>query len=103
MALCCTPLWRGLLPPLPAWICTETTLRKQPRSSTPWRTAFLSAIYFLENRDYVIPEYLPKGEVIRFCLAVAEENMRLAAGEPIIPTSIPEIAAWFRRLLSSSP
>jgi len=41
-------------------------------------------------------------EIIRFCLAVAEENMRLAAGEPITPTSIPEIAAWFRWLLSTS-
>jgi hypothetical protein len=42
---------------------------------------------------------LPEDEVIRFCLAVAEENMRLAAGEPIQPQSIAEIADWLRRLL----
>jgi len=38
-------------------------------------------------------------KIIYFCIAVAEENMRLAAGEPITPQSIPAIADWFRQLL----
>jgi len=80
----------------------HSLIKSHPFMDGTKRTAFLSAIYFLENRGYVIPEYLPKDEIIRFCLAVAEENMRLAAGEPITPTSIPEIAAWFRWLLSTS-
>ncbi len=63
------------------------------------RTAFLAAIYFIEDCGYAIPEHLPKDEIISFCLAIAEENMRLAAGEPIQPKSIAEIAVWFRGLL----
>jgi hypothetical protein len=48
------------------------------------------------------PVILPKDEVIRFCLEVAEENMRQARGEPVEPKTITEIAAWFRQLLQLS-
>jgi death-on-curing protein len=77
----------------------HSLIKSHPFLDGTKRTAFLAAIYFLENRGYTIPEYLPKDEIIRFCLAVAEENMRLAAGEPVQPKGIPEIADWFRRLL----
>jgi prophage maintenance system killer protein len=66
------------------------------------RTAFLSTLYFLENRGYTIPAHFPKDEVIRFCLAVAEENARQLVDESLQPITIAEIAAWFRQLLRAS-
>ncbi len=63
------------------------------------RTAFLAPLYFLEHRGYTIPKYLPKEEVIRFCLDIAEENIRRAEDPSLQPKTIAEIAAWFRRLL----
>lgn len=63
------------------------------------RTAFLSAIYFLENLGYTIPERLSKAEVIRFCLEIAEENIRRAEDASVQPKTVGEIADWFRRLL----
>jgi death-on-curing protein len=65
-------------------------------------TALASAIYFLEMFGHPRLAALPEDEVIRFCIAVAEENMRLAAGEPITPQSIPAIAEWFRKLLQTA-
>jgi len=38
------------------------------------RTAFASAIYFLNERGYALRGQLPKDEVIRFCVQVAEEG-----------------------------
>jgi len=81
----------------------HSLIKSHPFLDGTKRTAFLAAIYFLENRGYAIPKHLPKDEVIHFCLEIAEENMRLAAGEPIRPKSIAEIADWFRRLLGQEP
>lgn len=80
----------------------HSLIKSHPFMDGTKRTAFLSAIYLLENRGQIIPDRLPKDEVIRFCIAVAEENMRLAAGEPITPQSIPAIANWFRQLLQTA-
>jgi death-on-curing protein len=77
----------------------HSLIKSHPFMDGTKRTAFLSAIYLLENRGHLIPDRLPRAEVIRFCLAVAEENMRLAAGEPITPQGISAIADWFRQLL----
>ncbi|MDQ1300243.1 MAG: death on curing protein [Chloroflexota bacterium] len=77
----------------------HSLIKSHPFMDGTKRTAFLSAIYLLENRGQVIPDRLPKDEVIRFCIAIAEENMRLAAGEPITPQSILAIAEWFRQLV----
>ena len=63
------------------------------------RTSFLSAVYFLENRGYTIPQSLPKDEVIRFCLEIAEENIHRAEDPSRQPKTIAEIAVWFRQLL----
>jgi len=63
------------------------------------RTAFAAAIYFLVAQGYARPQSLPTDEVIAFCLSVAEENSRLALGEPIEPKTIEQIADWFRRIL----
>jgi death-on-curing protein len=77
----------------------HSLIKSHPFMDGTKRTAFLSTLYFLANRGYTIPEHLPKDEVIRFCLEIAEENMRQARGEPITPKTIPEIAAWVRQLL----
>jgi len=65
------------------------------------RTAFLSALYFLDNRGYTIPDHFPKDEVIRFCLSVAEENSQQFQNTGFQPIAVAEIAAWFRHLLAS--
>ncbi len=77
----------------------HSLIKSHPFMDGTKRTAFLTAIYFIADCGYAIPEHLPKDEIIRFCLTVAEENMRLAAGEPVQPKSIAAIADWFRRLL----
>jgi hypothetical protein len=43
----------------------------------------------------------PSYEVIRFCVQVTEEAARQAAGEPVQPKTISEIAAWFSGLLEA--
>jgi death-on-curing protein len=76
----------------------HSLIKSHPFMDGTKRTAFLSAIYFLENCGYALPEYLPRAEVIRFCLDVAEENIRRAEDETIQPKTISEIADWFRQL-----
>jgi death-on-curing protein len=66
------------------------------------RTAFAAALYFLERAGHVIPDRLPLDRVVDFCVSVAEENMRIAAGELERPHSIEDIADWFRALLSET-
>jgi prophage maintenance system killer protein len=66
------------------------------------RTAFASAIYFLQERGYSVRRLLPKDEVIRFCVGVAEEAMHQAEGEPVQPRTIAQIAAWFKELVEES-
>lgn len=77
----------------------HSLIKSHPFMDGTKRTAFLSTLYFLENRGYVIPKYLPKDEVIRFCLDIAEENIRRTADPDARPKTITEIAAWFRQLL----
>jgi death-on-curing protein len=77
----------------------HSLIKSHPFMDGTKRTAFAATLYFLDTCGYPCPPVLPEDEVIRFCLEVAEENMRQARGEPIIPKTIPEIAAWFRDLL----
>jgi death-on-curing protein len=62
------------------------------------RTAFAATLYFLDMLGYPRPAILPEDDVIRFCLDIAEENIRRAEDPTLQPKAIPEIAAWFRRL-----
>jgi death-on-curing protein len=80
----------------------HSLIKSHPFMDGTKRTAFLSALYFLENRGHALPDRFPKEEVIRFCLAVAEENARQSQGLPVQPITISEIAAWFRRLIVPS-
>ncbi|HYN86909.1 MAG TPA: type II toxin-antitoxin system death-on-curing family toxin [Ardenticatenaceae bacterium] len=78
----------------------HSLIKSHPFMDGTKRTAFLAALYFLENRGHAIPKRLPKHQVIAFCLEVATENIRRAGGEVVQPKSIAQIAEWFRRLLS---
>lgn len=66
------------------------------------RTAFASAVYFLNRRAYLLPEQFPIEQVIDFCVSIAEENLRQSGGEDIQVTEISEIAAWLQVLLTIS-
>jgi len=79
----------------------HSLIKSHPFMDGTKRTAFAATLYFLEVCGYPRPTILPEDEVIRFCLDVAEENMRQAWGEAIHPKTIAEIAAWFRRLLQT--
>jgi death on curing protein len=81
----------------------HSLIKSHPFMDGTKRIAFLSALYFLENRGYRIPTLFPKDEVIQFCLAVAEEHARQSAGEPVQPITVAEIAAWLRHLLRIEP
>lgn len=79
----------------------HSLIKSHPFMDGTKRTAFASAIYFLRERDHPVTGTLPKDEVIRFCVQVAEESAREAAGETVSPKSIAEIATWFRELLGA--
>jgi len=63
------------------------------------RTAFMSALYFLDRTGHSALQSLPQDAVIQFCLEVAQENLRIGAGEAVQSKTIAEIADWFRWLL----
>lgn len=83
----------------------HSLIKSHPFLDGTKRTAFASALYFLEQYGYSIPDVLPLAEVVEFCVSVAEENMRV--GQPgyegLKPRSISEIADWFRKLLGQEP
>jgi death-on-curing protein len=78
----------------------HSLIKSHPFMDGTKRTAFASTMYFLERSGYPRPESLPMNEVIRFCLEVAEENIRRTEDPSIQPKTITEIADWFRRLLN---
>jgi death-on-curing protein len=77
----------------------HSLIKSHPFMDGTKRTAFASAIYFLQERGYPVRRPLPKDEVIRFCVEVAEEAMHQAEGEPVQPKTIAQIAAWFKELV----
>jgi death-on-curing protein len=76
----------------------HSLIKSHPFMDGTKRTAFLSALFLLENLGYVVSEQLPKDEVIRFCLDVAQENVLKAEGVKNPPYTIERIAFWFRSL-----
>lgn len=79
----------------------HSLIKSHPFIDGSKRTAFAAALYFLERCGHTLPLVFPQDEVIRFCLEVAEEGTRAAAGHVVTPKTIPEIAAWFRGLIES--
>jgi death-on-curing protein len=79
----------------------HSLIKSHPFMDGTKRTAFASAIYFLNERGHPLQRPLPKDEVVRFCVQVAEEATRQAEGKVVQPKAIPEIAAWFRGLVEA--
>lgn len=79
----------------------HSLIKSHPFLDGTKRTAFASALYFLEMCGYSYPSVLPEDEIIRFCLEVAEENIRRAEDPSLQPKSIAEIAAWFQELIGA--
>ncbi len=80
----------------------HSLIKSHPFMDGTKRTAFAAALFFLESCGYAIPGRFPLNQVIDFCVSIAEENLRQSPGEHITPRTIPEIAAWFQKLLGVS-
>jgi len=78
----------------------HSLIKNHPFMDGNKRTAFASALYFLEVCGYPRPKLLPVDKVIRLCLDVAEENVHRMEDPSIKPITIAEIAERFRHLLS---
>lgn len=77
----------------------HSLIKNHPFLDGTKRTAFVSALYFLEQYGHPTPSSLPMDQVIDFCLRAAEENMRITRGENVELLTINEIAEWFRNLV----
>lgn len=77
----------------------HSLIKSHPFLDGTKRTAFAAALYFLKETGHSLPNQFPLTRVVDFCVAVAEENMRVSAGEQITPRTIPDVADWFRALL----
>ena len=80
----------------------HSLIKSHPFMDGTKRSAFAAAPYLLERLGHRILDQLPKDEVIRFCVEVAEEAMRQAEGESVQPKTIAQIAAWFKELVEES-
>src|SRR5882672_3739911 len=77
----------------------HSLIKSHPFMDGTKRTAFAAALFFIESCGYPIPARFPLDEVIDYCVSIAEENLRQSQGENITHRTIPEIAAWFEKLL----
>ena len=77
----------------------HSLVKSHPFMDGTKRTAFASALYFLESCGYILPERFPIDKVVEFCVSIAEENLRMSHGDEIKTRSILEIAEWLRALL----
>jgi len=80
----------------------HSLIKSHPFMDGTKRTAFASALFFLNRCGYSLPERFPLDRVIDFCVSIAEENLRQSGGEDIAPRSIGEIATWFQELMAGS-
>ena len=78
----------------------HSLIKSHPFIDGTKRTAFASAIFFLETCGYTLPDQFPINEVVEFCVSTAEENLRRSRGDEVILRTISEIAAWLQQLLS---
>ncbi len=78
----------------------HSLIKSHPFMDGTKRTAFASAVYFLHERGHVLRRPLPKDEVIRFCVEVAQETKRRAEGESVKIRTIAEIATWLKGLVA---
>ena|SRR2546422_340864 len=79
----------------------HSLIKSHPFMDGTKRTAFTAAVYFLHERGYILQRPFPKDDIIRFCVGLAEEGQRLAAGEPITVQTIRQIADWLKGLVKA--
>ena len=77
----------------------HSLIKSHPFMDGTKRTAFAAAVYFLHERGYTLQRPFLKDEIIRFCVGLAEEGQRRAAGEPVAVQSISQIAEWCKALV----
>ena len=77
----------------------HSLIKSHPFMDGTKRTAFAGALYLLHERGYVPRRPLPKAEVIRFCMELAEEEQRRAAGGRVEAKTISEISDWLASLV----
>jgi len=77
----------------------HSLIKSHPFMDGTKRTAFAAAVYFLHERGYPFQRPFPKDDIIRFCVGLAEEGQRFAAGEAITVQTIRQIAAWLKGLV----
>ncbi len=77
----------------------HSLIKNHPFMDGTKRTAFAAALYFLEQNGHRLPGEFPLTEVVEFCVAIAEENMRISRGEDTQPRTVNDIAEWFRKLV----
>lgn len=77
----------------------HSLIKSHPFMDGTKRTAFAAALYLLHERGYARRHPLPKDEVIRVCVALAEEEQRRAEGEDVRFQTITDISAWLESLV----
>jgi death-on-curing family protein len=77
----------------------HSLIKSHPFLDGTKRTAFAAAVYFLHERGYILQRPFLTDDVIRFCVGLAEEGLRLAAGELVAVQTIGQIAEWFKGLV----
>jgi len=80
----------------------HSLIKSHPFMDGTKRTAFLAALFSLAQRGHAIPQTLPKDDVIRFCLEVAEESIRQTEDASFRAKTLREIAAWLRHLVATA-
>ena len=77
----------------------HSLIKSHPFMDGTKRTAFAAALYLLHERGYVPWRPLPKDEIVRFCVELAEEEQRRAQGDSVKPKTIAEISQWLKTLV----
>jgi death-on-curing family protein len=78
----------------------HSLIKSHPFLDGTKRTAFAAAVYFLHERGYTFQRPFPKDDVIRFCVGLAEEGRRFAAGELSAVQTVGQIADWLKGLVN---
>lgn len=76
----------------------HSLIKNHPFMDGTKRTALAATLYFLAQHGHALPEKLPIEEVVAYCVAVAEENMRLYRGETHQQFTVSDIAVWLEQL-----
>lgn len=80
----------------------HSLIKSHPFLDGTKRTAFAATLFFLGERGYEPRRPLPKDDVIRFCVELAEEEKRRGAGQEVELKTVSEISIWLESLVIHS-